>query len=141
MVTGLNPLRCQDFFSWDGTTLTLDNGHIQRKIVYSHDSLKLSTRQIRLSADGYDAVRGQSVEFSFLINDNPVNGMSGWEFIDCIPASDNNLGKGAKIRISQNDTLEVAITYLMYPGLPLIRKIDRHIKSWKTGYVPGGLKY
>jgi alpha-galactosidase len=122
LVIGTNPLSGQDFYSWDGTTLTLDNGYIQRKIIYRSDSLTLTTRQIRLFAGGYDAVRGQSAEFSFLINGNRVSGLSGWKLIDCIPASDNNSGKGAKIMISQNDTLEVEITYLLYPGLPLIRK-------------------
>ncbi len=124
MVTGMNPLRGQDFFKWDGTTLTLDNGYIHRKIVYSKDSLKLTTRQIRLNADGYEAVKGQSAEFSFLINGNPVNGMSGWKLIDCIPASDNNLGKGAKIRISQNDTLEVADNLSVISRFATYKKID-----------------
>ncbi len=122
LVTGLNPLKSQDFYTWDGTSLTLDNGYIQRKVIYNKDSLKLTTRQILLSAGEYDAVRGQSDEFSFLINGSQLNGLSGWKLIDCLPASDNNSGRGAKIRISHNDTLDVTITYLLYPGLPLIRK-------------------
>ncbi len=98
---------------------------IQRTIIYNKDSLKLTTSQLRLKAEGYEAVKGQSAEFSFLVNGNLFNGLAGWKMISCLAASDNHSGKGAQIRMSQNDTLEAEITYLLYPGLPLIRKSIR----------------
>jgi alpha-galactosidase len=122
LVTGRISLFSQDFFRWNGTTLTLDNGCIQRTIIYNKDSLKLATSQLLLKAGGYEAVKGQSAEFSFQVNGNVFNGLSGWMLVSCVPASDNHSGKGATIRMSLNDSLEVEITYLLYPGLPLIRK-------------------
>lgn len=118
----LNPLIAQDNFKWDGKNLILDNGHIKRSIVFNRDSGKFTTKQIKLNGFDYNFVKNECREFSFLANGQMFNGLSGWEIIDCTPASDNLQGKGMKIRLIHNDTLEVAITYLMYPGLPLIRK-------------------
>ena len=64
-------------------------------------------------------------EFSFLLNDKKVNGKTGWKLVDITEEKDGDtevhkitLMGTAKV----NQNLEIAVTYLTYPDLPIIRK-------------------
>ena len=55
-----------------------------------------------------------------------VTGLNRWNVISCEPVTDETGGEGCIITLAgaekENDQLEVSITYLLYPELPLIRK-------------------
>lgn len=118
-------------YHWDGRTLVLDNGLIKRTIVYSKDSLKFTTRQIVLNKSGKEYIQAESKDFAFTVNGIEMNGFSEWQLVSCTDAKDNYQGAGASISLKNND-IKIEITYLMYPGLPLIRKNIRFVNEGKT---------
>ena len=110
------------YYTWDGKTLLLDNGFVTRRIVYSSDSLKFTTRNIQLNGVKGGFLEKESPEFSFLVNNIKTDAFSGWTLVSCNAATDGQDGKGAGVKLIAGNGLEVEVTYLMYPNLPLIRK-------------------
>jgi len=109
-------------YTWDGENLILDNGYIKRVIKYQKDSMKFTTRQILCKDYTGDFIEKESAEFAFLANDKQYNGFSNWNLIGCEKASDTLQGTGVTVRLKNIENVEVDITYLLYPKLPLIRK-------------------
>ena len=66
-----------------------------------------------------------SKEFSFEINGITYTGQDKWEYVKHVPVSDDNQGKGVTVTLKglgDLSTLEIDITYILYPNLPVIRK-------------------
>jgi len=113
----------QPFASWSSNRLQLDNGIIKREI--SVEEKKIVTRSIQLKGNDLNFDTRDSKEFSFRMNDKDYDGKSGWNLISFIKAKDDQQGSGATIHlegIDELDGLNLAITYLSYPDLPVIRK-------------------
>jgi alpha-galactosidase len=67
----------------------------------------------------------KSKEFSLLIDGKHCDGQSGWSLISYQYAADSRQGKGVTVNLKGKRDftgLEVQITYLLYPDLPVIRK-------------------
>ncbi|MBU2945734.1 glycoside hydrolase family 36 protein [Zobellia uliginosa] len=117
---------------YNNNVVTLDNGIIHREIKLSQSgsftasSFKLLNDKqefllINTHSNKNDEDKllvSDSDEFGFKINDKEYTGLSEWEFI-----SSQKVENGIKLNLrSKEIELQLSITYLIYPDLPLIRK-------------------
>jgi alpha-galactosidase len=116
-------LQAQQFAKWDSNTLILNNGLVNREIAVEGGAV--FTRNLKLAKSDLSFDSKQSKEFSIEINNKQYDGTSGWELNGFVIASDNYQGKGATIKLNGTKDLagvDLEITYLLYPNLPVIRK-------------------
>ena len=134
---------------WDRHQVVLDNGLIQRTVLI-HDTLGAATVSLKLKGvdRNYIAVNrpdfmekddqgawGQAhryrkapppMEFGFCLDDQFFTGRDQWRIQRIEAASDELQGKGVRLWLTSRDPrlqdLTLSITYLLYPGLPIIRK-------------------
>ncbi|MFI5194862.1 MAG: hypothetical protein ACHQD7_12410, partial [Chitinophagales bacterium] len=67
----------------------------------------------------------ESGEFSFALNDKNYDGSSGWQLVSMDPGKDDQHGDGVIVKLDGTGNLKgigIAITYLLSPDLPVIRK-------------------
>jgi alpha-galactosidase len=134
--------------SWDGKNLVIENENLIRKIVLENGLF--STQLFLLKDYPYNFVstekdepldfkqkgvgqiqefrrwRGPDPEeFSFLLNGDMITGKSGWELVNAIELrqTDQVVHKIIlKGKTDVNRNLELTISYVIYPELPIIRK-------------------
>ncbi len=131
------PLHAQNagaFASWTGDELVLDNGAVRRRIALpkaqgaqSGAMATLDYRSAQAPSRFFAGHDGKAVhrsdEFRLLVDGRLVTSASGWRIRQVASARDANGGSGATVRLLSHDgRLELAVEYLMYPGLPLVRK-------------------
>jgi alpha-galactosidase len=114
-------LQAQDFVKTAGDVIILDNGFIHREISLSGNRLSCSVLLMNQLKDNFIS---RSREFSFTVNGKKVDGDSGWKLISADPITDSYKGKGIRLVLqSENDfKIKIGLNYLLYPGLPLVRK-------------------
>jgi alpha-galactosidase len=115
--------QAQEAFKVQGNKLVLSNGKITRSVVVSNDSI--FSDGLFLSGRKTNYLRGRSTEFQFFLNDKKITSYTSWEKRNIEPVSDKNGGKGAILRCKGKgpaEGIELVVTYLMYPDIPLIRK-------------------
>jgi alpha-galactosidase len=116
------PVSAQEFAVWKDNRLVLDNGKVKREIVVENGRIQTSSLKLENNELNFN---NKSDEFSFLIDGKSFNGGSGWSLISILPANDKYQGKGALVKLKGTKELngiELEITYLLYPELPVIRK-------------------
>lgn len=122
----------KSFASFNDNILVLDNDIIRREITIGETG-RFTTASYRLpdeneefilsGASGKYAATDKfrsttSDEFGFTIDGREYTGLSGWEYV-----SHEQVENGIKLHISSTETsLQLGITYLIYPELPLVRK-------------------
>jgi alpha-galactosidase len=115
------------FTSWDGEKLILDNGAIQRIILWDEETGSLTTESLRLLNVQNSFTREDGKEFHCLLNGEILSGKNRWKVNSYRTLSNENGGQGCIISLAGdeeiNKNLEVSITYMLYPELPLIRKM------------------
>jgi alpha-galactosidase len=122
-ILSLVSIKAQSFAVWDNETLTLDNGFIKRVIKFNAASHTIISNSMKLKSDPEEFLNKVSEEFYFEIDKKPFTGLSNWNLISIENVTGDNYGKGAVVVVEQpNLQIRVKITYLLYPGLPLIRK-------------------
>jgi alpha-galactosidase len=112
----------QEYLSQRGNEIILQNGSIVRAISVSGDSIYSTLLTIPGGPVNYI---NKSREFSFLINSEPVDGFTGWKLITVKKIKDERGGNGISIVLKCNHgwkDLQIEVNYLLYPGLPVIRK-------------------
>jgi alpha-galactosidase len=124
----------QDYYVKSGNEIVLQNGSIVKVIRLSGDSI-YSTRL----SDPANSVNyiSTSREFSLLVNDKPVNGYTGWKLVSAKKIIDDRGGNGVSILLKGNNEwndLQVELNYLLYPGLPVIRKWLGFINSGRQDF-------
>ncbi|HEX8548412.1 MAG TPA: glycoside hydrolase family 36 protein [Cytophagaceae bacterium] len=125
MLLPIGKLKAQSNYTWDGKRLVLDNGSIKRTILYDSEKGSFSSIQIFLKGDTNNLLRKDCPEFSFNANHAFLSGTSGWDFVECMPVSDKNNGKGASIHLRSRQKapqISLRISYYVYPDLAYIRK-------------------
>ena len=128
--------------SLSARTIKLNNGLIERVFNLSDDS-KLSTSSYMMVDNALNNVKDEnwtlskeelknksksflspnSKEFSFILDDSQFTGLSSWE----VSVRDINELNGAKgyvftLKSKEKEGLTLALTYLTFPNLPLIKK-------------------
>lgn len=127
--------------------ITIDNGRIRRFMEFDNGSL--TTLSLRLTGCPHNFVSIEKTEpgilgqegvysgefrvlkgpnpdeFSFLLNDRPVSGKTGWQLVKSDPVKEKD-GSGYVVELlgisDPNRDLKLELTYLVYPGVPVIRK-------------------
>lgn len=119
----LNNVVAQPFAKWDKQSLTLDNGFARRVIQLGTNQKGIVSSSFKLKDDDHEFLASSSQEFSFNLDDKTLTGVDNWKLISISNAFDKNEGNGAEIILEQPKLkLQIKITWLMYPKLPLIRK-------------------
>lgn len=112
----------QEYFKFDKDIVILDNGYIHREIKFSGNKVSSSSLFIPNSKENF---LRPGLEFSFSLNNNNINGSSGWKLLSSNPIQDSEEGKGVKIIIqsaNNQDSIRLELNYMLYPRLPIIRK-------------------
>ena len=112
----------QNFFTQTGKVILLDNGFVKRKITIENG--KLLTSDFMLNTDS-SSIISPSRDFSFSINNKRYDGQSGWKLTATKPIEQADGGRGVSLILSPAGDFpgfSIAISYLLYPGFPIIRK-------------------
>jgi alpha-galactosidase len=115
-------LWAQDYASVSEGKLELNNGRVIREIRMEKGSFSSSV--LRLPGEDWNYIR-KSREFSFLANGQVLDGFSAWDLIGTERISDERQGQGLKVVLEGSGPwkgLQVEISYLLYPDMPLVRK-------------------
>lgn len=112
------------YATWDNNTLTLNNGAIKRAISIGN---KLNTKFMGLATSKSGILAAEDArEFYFELNNTAFDGNSAWRLLGIKPVSDSLEGNGAIVSLvgttGTAPRVQVDVTYMLYPGLPLIRK-------------------
>ncbi len=116
---------------WDAHLLVLDNGAARRVLALPSAARPYLTtidfRTAQAPSRYATGVKGdqrlESEEVSFRLNGRRYGSASGWTLAGIETLEAELQGSGARVTLLSRDGLaEVALEYLMYPGLPLVRK-------------------
>lgn len=120
----LNATSQSYILSHDQETLLLQNNKIFRTFhLPSEDQSFYTTEFSPLSGDFNYWDDSPHPEFSFSLDDQQLGGLDNWKLQNIETATDENKGEGATVILRDNQNrIELAITYLLYPDLPLVRK-------------------
>lgn len=127
LITGLlihaATLSAQKYAVWDNQSLTLDNGVVKRVIDFGKDQEKIVSNSYKLNSDPQEFLIPGSEEFSFSLNDITLTGQSRWRLVSVKQEDGEYSGYGVKVTaVNDQHQIRIAITYLLYPGLSIIRK-------------------
>ena len=125
-------LSAQVKVSFTNNTLVLENSVIYREI-YLNKTGSLVTTSLKLKKENEEFILtnknfnkknadkfkvSKSDEFAFTVNGKLYTGLDDWSYI-----SHDIIKNGIKLNLkSENEDLQISLTYLIYPNLPLIKK-------------------
>ncbi|MBX7121178.1 MAG: alpha-galactosidase [Opitutaceae bacterium] len=111
------------YASWTDSQLILDNGVVRRGVTLKADGILTSQLTLAEFPDSSMVSKDKGGEFRFVLHGGrTITGASGWSRPRCEFASDTHGGSGAAIVMESPDKLRVKVVYLLYPGLPVVRK-------------------
>jgi alpha-galactosidase len=119
----------QEYISMRGDMLELNNGIVVREILIENGTV--SSTVLRLMEENRNYIT-DSREFSFLVNGKWVDGSTPWELAGTEAIHDERQGQGVRVILGGTAGLQglvVEINYLLYPGLPLVRKWIRLVNE------------
>ena len=118
------PLYAQNYAVISDNQLVLDNSLIRRQVQFSKEEGKVYSTSLMVRGDGTELLSPNSAEFSFAVDGKFYSGQQLWKALSCSPAQDDLQGRGATLKLAcvANPALEIELTYLAYPALPVIRK-------------------
>lgn len=115
-------MMAQHYVRLGDSSLILNNGLIERELVFQDG--RLYTTSVTLKGVDLNFCE-ENKEFSFLIGEKYYDGSSGWDLASINEAMDKFQGSGAIVKLKGREELrgiELEISYLLYPDLPVIRK-------------------
>jgi alpha-galactosidase len=113
----------QKFITVDGDQLLLDNGLVKRTIRVGKNIHGIHSQSYILKSTGDEFLSDGSADFSVEIDGKYLTGLDPWKCISVNPVEGENNGAGAVIVAElKGSNIKAVITYMLYPGLPLIRK-------------------
>jgi len=119
-------LFAQEGYIWQSNRLLLDNDAIRRTIEFDKEAGTVQTTSMFLGDNERSFVsESNSLEFRFAIDDKIYSGRNKWVYLKHFTAKDERQGSGVTVTIrgtGELKELELDITYMLYPGLPVIRK-------------------
>jgi alpha-galactosidase len=121
----LSDVYSQANYTWNGSKLVINNGHVIRELNYNQRDGSFFTHRLSLKSDTNNFVLAKSPEFSFNANNINFSGGEGWDVEACVPITDQFEGSGVKISLTSrqsNPKVLVSISYLTYPELSYIHK-------------------
>ncbi|RZK45788.1 MAG: hypothetical protein EOO94_03770 [Pedobacter sp.] len=111
------------YASWSDTLLTLNNGLIKRTIELPAKKGNVLTQVYTPGTSDFNVFTVTEAEFYFELNGKPYTGKSEWKLKTIEPVTDSLMGNGAAISLTSVDkAVGLVIQYILYPGLPVVRK-------------------
>lgn len=122
LVFSFDAVLAQKFTSFENDLIVLDNGVIRREIQIDKNG-GINTQSYKLIKGDEEFVIPDSDEFYFEMDGKAVSGMDAWKYVLFEEIFNKNGGNGIRMYLrNAENNLELGITYLLYPNLPLIRK-------------------
>jgi alpha-galactosidase len=116
-------LSAQPYAKWDKKTLTLDNGFVKRVIQFNTNNKGIVSTSLKLNNSNGEFLVSNSEEFYFEIDGKPFTGLDNWNLVSVENVTGENKGNGAVVVLERsNPEIKISLTYLLYPGSPIIRK-------------------
>jgi len=116
-------LSAQRFASRSGDTLILDNGIVRRIIYFNAGDAGIQTTSYRLSTGKDEFLSPGSEEFSFEKDGRKITGSGKWKVVSIDLSAKEGKGNGSLVVLEYpGEGIRVSVTYILYPGLPLVRK-------------------
>lgn len=113
----------QPFASWTDKELKLSNGLVERIITLPAKERNFVTTSYKPVQGDYNYFQKNNTDFQFEINGKAYSGKSNWVLKSISSLTDTRQGSGAAVTlISEDETIELVIRFLLYPNLPVIRK-------------------
>lgn len=113
----------QPFASWNKTNLELNNGLVKRSIQLPADKRNFITTSYRPVNGDFNYFTDSATDFQFEVNRKVYSGRSEWSLKGIQKYSDTNGGDGTSVNLLSGDgKIELTLQFLLYPGLPVIRK-------------------
>ena len=123
LLNGATYVLAQPFASWTKFALQLNNGIVERTIQLPGTGGNFITTSYKPVHGDFDYFTATCTDFQFEINDQVFSGKSNWILKDVVKCSDSLRGDGAAVVLTdENNKTELTIQFLLYPGLPVIRK-------------------
>lgn len=113
----------QSYARWDNQSVYLDNGVIRRMIQIDPAATGVFSKSMKLVGDDHEFLAPGTDDFGFNLNGKHLTGADTWKLVSVKAIRDENEGDGAQIILeSRENNLRIAVTYLLYPKLPIVRK-------------------
>ncbi|HBH83623.1 MAG TPA: alpha-galactosidase, partial [Bacteroidales bacterium] len=117
------PLAGQKFANQAEEKLILDNDVIKRVINLNADKGGIVSQSMMLKGGKSEYLADGSLEFSFEVDGKAYTGTDKWKVVDVRIIKGELGGAGATVILDHPEkSLRISLTYLLYPGLPLVRK-------------------
>lgn len=108
---------------WSANELKLSNGVIERTIELPGVKGNLLTKTYSPVKGGFSYFSKSSDDFQFMLNGKLYAGADQWTCAGIAAITDQYQGRGAAVSLLSRDaTVGVTVQYLLYPGLPVVRK-------------------
>jgi alpha-galactosidase len=126
----------QQFASWSGNRLTLDNGVVRRIFLLDTLNSGLICKSYSPENSSNEFLSAGSADFCFEADGKPFTGLDRWKVESVKMVTDGNEGSGAMVTLDYPESkIRISITYMLYPKLPVIRKkisfLNRGVKDIK----------
>lgn len=126
----------QPYVSWTKTELKLNNGMVERTIKLPVDKGNFITTIYKPVTGNFKYLLPNNSDFQFEMNGKTYSGKSDWVFKNIAKYTDAKSGDGAAVTMVSGDKkIELTVQFLLYPGLPVIRK-NLVIKNISNVTVP-----
>jgi alpha-galactosidase len=113
----------QPFASWTKTELKLNNGVVERMIKLPNDKGSFTTTSYKPVTGEFWYFGTSNTDFQFEVNSKVYKGKGNWIFKSITKHTDTKQGDGAAVTlVSADKKIELLLQFLLYPGLPVIRK-------------------
>ncbi len=111
------------YAKWTDKALILTNGVVERTILLPTNNGKFITTSYKPLQGEFKYFTTNNLDFQFEFGGEKYSGESNWKLLKIESAKDSLEGNGALVSLqSSDDKLQVAIKFLLYPNLPVIRK-------------------
>ena len=111
------------FAKWTKSVLTLNNGIVQRTIQLPVISGNFLTTAYKPVEGEFKYFGSANTDFQFEIDSTTYSGRSNWSLTGIKSITDLHDGDGAAVTLMSDDKkIEVTLSFLLYPDLPVVRK-------------------
>ncbi|HEX8378441.1 MAG TPA: alpha-galactosidase [Pedobacter sp.] len=111
------------YAKWNDSSLTLNNGIINRVIKLPANDGKFYTKSYAPVSGAFEYFEPICPEFQFEVGGTVYSGRNGWTLSGISTLKDERKGQGAAVTLrSQDQKIEITVKYLLYPQLPVVRK-------------------
>ena len=123
LLTIQSDLAAQPYASWTKAELRLNNGLVERIIQLPSVQEHFITTSYKPVEGAFKYFGSDNSDFQFEINQKVYSGNSHWSLKEIKRYTDSRQGDGVAVTLLSTDKkILLTVQYLLYPGVPVIRK-------------------